>query len=70
MKNGRRQAWFINGQKDEGRRAREVVDGEDLYQITHKRIYQAYEEVCDEGGLLDFGTPAGSTNCGSTMPIC
>ena len=31
-----------------------VADGEDLYQITHKRIYQAYEEVCDEGGLLDF----------------
>ena len=50
----RQAAWFINGQKDEGRRAREVADGEDLYQITHKRIYQAYEEVCDEGGLLDF----------------
>ena len=50
----RQAAWFINGQKDEGRRAREVADGEDVYQITHKRIYQAYEEVCDEGGLLDF----------------
>ena len=50
----RQAAWFINGQKDEGRRAREVADGEDLYQITHKRIYQAYEDVCDEGGLLDF----------------
>ena len=50
----RQAAWFINGQKDEGRRAREVADGLDLYQITHKRIYQAYEEVCDEGGLLDF----------------
>jgi DNA helicase-2/ATP-dependent DNA helicase PcrA len=50
----RQAAWFINGQKDEGKRAREVADGEDLYQITHKRIYQAYEEACDEGGLLDF----------------
>ena len=50
----RQAAWFINGQKDEGRRAREVADGEDLYQITHKHIYQAYEDVCDEGGLLDF----------------
>ena len=50
----RQAAWFINGQKDEGKRAPEVADGEDLYQITHKRIYQAYEEACDEGGLLDF----------------
>ena len=50
----RQAAWFINGQKDEGKRAREVAAGEDLYQITHKRIYQAYEEACDEGGLLDF----------------
>ena len=50
----RQAAWFINGQKDEGKRAREVAVGEDLYQITHKRIYQAYEEACDEGGLLDF----------------
>ena len=50
----RQAAWFINGQKDEGKRAREVAAGEDLYPITHKRIYQAYEEACDEGGLLDF----------------
>ena len=50
----RQAAWFINGQKDEGKRAREVAAGEDLYQITHKRIYQAYEEACDEGGLLHF----------------
>ena len=50
----RQAAWFINGQKDEGKRAREVAAGEDLYQITHKRIYQAYEEACDDGGLLDF----------------
>ena len=50
----RQAAWFINSQKDEGKRALEVADGEDLYQITHKRIYQAYEEACDEGGLLDF----------------
>jgi DNA helicase-2/ATP-dependent DNA helicase PcrA len=50
----RQAAWFINGQKDEGKRAREVAVGEDLYQVTHKRIYQAYEEACDEGGLLDF----------------
>ena len=50
----RQAAWFINGQKDEGKRAHEVAAGEDLFQITHKRIYQAYEEVCDRGGLVDF----------------
>lgn len=50
----RQAAWFINGQKDEGKRAHEVATGEDLFQITHKRIYQAYEETCDQGGLVDF----------------
>ena len=50
----RQAAWFINGQKDEGKRAHEVAFGEDLFQITHKRIYQAYEETCDQGGLVDF----------------
>ena len=46
--------WFINGQKDEGRQAHEVADADDLFQITHKKIYQAYEETCDQGGLVDF----------------
>ncbi len=42
----RQAVWFINGQKDEGRRARDVAAGDDLFQITHKRIYEAYEELC------------------------
>ena len=50
----RQAAWFINGQKDEGRRAHQVPNGDDLFQMTHKRIYQGYEEVCDQGGLVDF----------------
>jgi len=50
----RQAAWFINGQKDEGKRARDVPVSDDLFQITHKRIYEAYEEVCDQGGLVDF----------------
>ena len=50
----RQAVWFINGQKDEGRRAREVPAGGDLYQITHKRIYDNYETLCQEGGLVDF----------------
>ena len=50
----RQAAWFINGQKDEGRRAHHVPSGDDLFQITHKRIYEGYEEVCEQGGLIDF----------------
>ncbi|MDB2647075.1 DNA helicase II [Pseudomonadales bacterium] len=50
----RQVAWFINGQKDEGRRAKEVPTGDDLFQITHQRIYQVYEDACNQGGLVDF----------------
>ena len=50
----RQAVWFINGQKDEGRRAREVATGDDLFQITHKKIYENYEELCQQGGLVDF----------------
>ncbi len=50
----RQAVWFINGQKDEGRRAHEVPSGDDLFQITHKKIYEHYEEVCEQGGLIDF----------------
>ena len=35
----RQAVWFINGQKDEGRRAREVATNDDLFQITHKKVY-------------------------------
>jgi DNA helicase-2/ATP-dependent DNA helicase PcrA len=50
----RQASWFINGQKDEGKRARDVANGDDLFQITHKKIYEGYEEICDQGGLVDF----------------
>ena len=50
----RQAAWFINAQKDEGRRAQSLPDSDDLFQATHKRIYQSYEELCNRGGLADF----------------
>ena len=50
----RQAVWFINSQKDEGRRARDVAAGDDLFQITHKRVYENYEELCNQGGLVDF----------------
>lgn len=46
--------WFINGQKDEGRRPQHVDDHGDLFQKTLIRIYAAYEEQCQRAGLVDF----------------
>ncbi len=50
----RQAQWFINAQKDEGKRAREITPGDDLYLITHKKIYEAYESLCKASGLVDF----------------
>ena len=50
----RQASWFINEQKDEGIRSDKVETGDDLFRITHKRIYQQYEEMCFAGGLVDF----------------
>jgi len=47
--------WFINGQKDEGRRAEFVLTHGDWYEETVKDIYIRYEELCQQGGLVDFG---------------
>ncbi len=47
--------WYINGQKDEGLRARHIEPPYgDLYAKTMLRIYLAYEEACNRGGLVDF----------------
>jgi len=44
---------FINASKDEGKRANHV-DAFDYYQKTMQRIYLAYEQMCQRGGLVDF----------------
>ncbi|KAF3977308.1 MAG: DNA helicase II [Methylococcales symbiont of Iophon sp. n. MRB-2018] len=46
--------WFINGQKDEGIRARYMLETGDIYQDTMLMLYKAYEEFCDRSGLVDF----------------
>ncbi len=46
--------WFINAQKDEGIRARHMLESGDLYQRRMQTIYKAYEEVCERSGLVDF----------------
>ena len=46
--------WFINAQKDEGRRPDHLDDGGDFYQRQMIAIYREYEAACDRGGLVDF----------------
>jgi ATP-dependent DNA helicase UvrD/PcrA len=46
--------WFINGQKEEGIRARHMADNGDFYQRQMLIVYKAYEELCDRSGLVDF----------------
>lgn len=51
----RQSQWFINGQKDEGKRAAHLQDfGHDLHYSTMLRVYRAYEDVCQRQGLVDF----------------
>ena len=47
--------WFINAQKDEGLRGAQIDDSGDPFVATQKKIYLAYEELCQRGGLVDFG---------------
>lgn len=46
--------WFINAQKDEGKRARHQPDSGDVFQRQMLAVYRAYEELCDRSGLVDF----------------
>lgn len=47
--------WFINAQKDEGKRAKHLHDGgRDLHYTTMLRVYLAYEEACQLQGVVDF----------------
>ncbi|HHH38487.1 MAG TPA: DNA helicase II [Sedimenticola sp.] len=50
----RQAQWFINAQKDEGRRAQHLDDGGDPFQRQMIRIYSAYQAACDRGGQVDF----------------
>ena len=46
--------WYINKQKDEGIRARSIVESFDVFQQTMLKIYQQYEKTCTQNGLVDF----------------
>lgn len=47
--------WYIGAQKDEGLRPQYLQATGDLHQDTLLRLYAAYEEACQRGGLVDFG---------------
>ncbi|GMG86076.1 DNA helicase II [Biformimicrobium ophioploci] len=51
----RQTQWWIGAQKDEGLRPQHVNPGADPWANTMVRIYSAYEEACQRGGLVDFG---------------
>ena len=46
--------YFINAQKDEGLRPKHLDDDNDPNRRQMIALYQAYEEVCERGGLVDF----------------
>jgi DNA helicase-2/ATP-dependent DNA helicase PcrA len=46
--------WFINGCKDDGRRARHLPESYDPHQVDLQRVYRAYEDACTRSGLVDF----------------
>jgi len=50
----RQMQWFINGCKDEGRRPQHIEHRNDPYLKRQLDIYQAYEELCQRSGLIDF----------------
>ena len=47
--------WFINAQKDEGRRARHLPQSADTFTRVLHDLYSYYEETCQKNGLVDFG---------------
>ena len=48
-------AWWINAQKDEGRRPHHIQpEGRDEWSDVMLRAYAAYQERCERAGLVDF----------------
>ncbi len=46
--------WFINEQKDEGKRSKDIYETEDLNIKRFLKIYQEYETLCERTGVVDF----------------
>ncbi len=50
----RQAAWYINANKDEGRRPEAIEAGGNPLAATFVDIYRAYEQACRRAGLVDF----------------
>ena len=50
----RQAAWFINEPKGRGQASPTVAPGDDLFQITHKRIYEGLRRAVQQAGGSDF----------------
>jgi len=46
--------WFINNNKDSGLRPHDLASGDNAHSAMQIRIYQLYEETCQNNGLVDF----------------
>lgn len=46
--------WFINARKDDGKRADHIDDRGDPHLKEMLRVYRAYEETCQNSGVVDF----------------
>lgn len=46
--------WYINGNKEEGRRPQHLGEPSDMQQRELLRIYRQYEEFCQRFSLVDF----------------
>lgn len=47
-------AWYINHKKDEGLRVANIAALSDPYNKTMRALYEAYEAICKQNGLIDF----------------
>ena len=47
-------AWWINAQKDEGRRPQHIQPEKDEWASVMLRAYTLYQERCEQSGLVDF----------------
>lgn len=50
----RQSQWFINNKKEEGLRVKHIKPNGHFFTETMLRVYQAYEEICQTSGLVDF----------------
>ena len=46
--------WFINAQKDAGLRPNSLKDEGDFNRQQMIKLYAAYQEMCERGGMVDF----------------